>query len=91
MAPLPNPKPFLSDVLCLNWVGLPATIAIDDGQTIQTFWEHNHKTAFTFNEQVSLSNVIQQQYERTFTPQTLVAGTKISDLENWITRYTLSI
>lgn len=79
-----SPQPFLSDVLCLDWVGLPATIAIDDTQTIQTFWEHNHKTTFTFNEQVSLANVIQQQYGRTFSPQTLVAGTKISDLENWI-------
>jgi hypothetical protein len=81
----PYPQVFLSDVLCLNWVGLPTTIDnIDDGQTIQTFWEHNHKTAFTFNEQVSLANVIQQQFGRTFSAQTLVAGTKISDLENWI-------
>ena len=79
-----NPQPFLSDVLCVNWVGLPSTIEIDDSQTIQTFWEHNHKTAFTFNEQVSLANTIHQQYARTFTPQTLVAGTKISDLESWI-------
>jgi hypothetical protein len=84
LATTPTAQPFLSDVLCLNWVGLPATIAIDDSQTIQTFWEHNHKTAFTFNEQVSLANTIQQQYARTFTPQTLVAGTKISDLESWI-------
>lgn len=84
LAGTPSTQPFLSDVLCLDWVGLPATIAIDDTQTIQTFWEHNHKTTFTFNEQVSLANAIQQQYSRTFTPQTLVAGTKVSDLEAWI-------
>ena len=84
LAAAPKPQPFLSDVLCLNWVGLPATTEIDDSQTIQTFWEHTHKTTFSFNEQVSLANVIEQQYGRTFTPQTLVAGTKISDLENWI-------
>jgi hypothetical protein len=79
------PQVFLSDVLCIDWVGLPATLDnIDDTQTIQTFWEHNHQTSFTFNEQLSLSNVIQQKFGRKFPPQSLVAGTKISDLENWI-------
>jgi hypothetical protein len=80
----PGIQPFLSDVLCLDWVGLPATIAVDDSQTIQTFWEHNHKTSFSFNEQVSLAQVIQQQYGKVFSPGTLAAGTKVSDLENWI-------
>lgn len=81
-----NSYPFLSDVLCLNWIGLSATVDnIDDTETIQTFWEHNAESKFSFSEQVSLARVIKQQYNgKTFSPETLAPETKISDLEHWI-------
>jgi hypothetical protein len=76
--------PFLSDVLCINWVGLSATIFVDGSLTLQTFWERNHHTPFTFNEQVSLANVIQSAYGKQFAPQSLTGGTTINTLAGWI-------
>jgi len=77
-------NPSLSDVLCLNWVGLSATIFVDGSLTLQTFWERNHETPFTFNEQVSLANVIKTAYGRQFAPQSLTGGTTINTLAGWI-------
>jgi len=79
-----SPPPFLSDVLCINWVGLPSTIFVDGSLTIQTFWERNHQTPFTFNEQVSLANVIRSAYGKEFSPKSLTGGTTINTLAGWI-------
>jgi hypothetical protein len=76
--------PFLSDVLCINWVGLPATVFVDGSICLQTFWERNHHTPFTFNEQVSLANVIKSAYGKQFAPQALAGATVINTLAGWI-------
>jgi hypothetical protein len=86
-APAPDAgpaPPFLSDVLCKNWVGLPTTIFVDGSLTLQTFWERNHHTPFTFNEQVSLANAIKSAYGKQFAPQSLTGGTTINTLAGWI-------
>jgi hypothetical protein len=84
MADAGTAPPLLSDVLCIKWVGLPSTIFVDGTLTIQTFWERNHKTPFTFNEQVSLANAIKTAYGKEFSPQVLTGGTTINTLAGWI-------
>jgi hypothetical protein len=76
---------FLSDVMCLDWMKLSATVFIDPSWTLQAVWVKLHGGDFAFAQQVSLSNAIRDAYNgKTIDPKNLTATTTVQTVANWI-------
>lgn len=76
---------FLSDVMCLDWMKLGATVFIDPAWTLQAVWVKLHGGDYTFAQQVSLSNAIRDAYNgKTIDPKNLTATTTVQTVANWI-------
>jgi hypothetical protein len=75
---------FLADEMCLDWMKLSASVFIDPSWTLKAVWVKLHQSDFTFNEQVSLSNVIRKAYGKSFDPNKLTATTTVQIVAGWI-------
>lgn len=75
---------FLTDVMCLDWIKLSASVFIDPSWTLEAVWVKLHQSDYTYNVQVSLSNVIQNAYGKTIDPHSLTAAATVQTVAGWI-------